>query len=81
MMKLIHGIVAWFTAASARTPLRSVAARSASSPTMKPGSSSKLSIGRWNVSQKSMKRVIFSDAVSSIAPPFMFGLFDITPTG
>src|SRR6266540_814570 len=63
-----QGLVAWYTAASARTPRRIVPCFSAATPTRKPGLSTKFTFGRRNVSQRSTKRVILSAAAASIAP-------------
>ncbi len=51
-----HGTVDCTTANMASVPKRIVAAFSASLPIMKPGSSTKLSTGRWKASQRSTKR-------------------------
>ena len=57
---------AWWTAASARAPWRMVAARSPSTPTMKPGWSTRCTTGRWKVSARSTKRV---DLVAGVGRP------------
>ena len=47
---------------------------------MKPGSSTRLRIGRWNVSQNSTKRRNFCAPAASIAPPMCRQSFATTPT-
>ena len=80
-MKRIHGTVACFTAAIARMPWRSVPACSAATPTMYPGSSSKLTSGTWKLSHRSTKRISLFAASTSIAPPSQLALLHTTPAG
>ena len=56
------------TAMMASVPCRIVPARSASRPIMNPGSSTKLTTGRWNWSQSSAKRRTFCAPSAVIAP-------------
>ena len=81
MITAQNGTVAWYTAASARTPLRMVLARSASVPMRKPGWSTRCTTGRWNVSHRSTKRVTFSDASAVQPAPYTYGSLASTPTG
>ncbi len=64
-----QGTVDSTTATIASTPYRIVAAASDSNPIMNPGSSTKLTIGRWNVSQRFTKRRTFWAPSAPIEPP------------
>ena len=68
-------------ASTAAVPKRIVPAFSASVPSMKPGSSTRLTIGRWNVSQSSMKRRVFWEPAAVIAPARCQQSLASTPTG
>ena len=48
---------------------------------MKPGSSANDTSGRWNVSQSWIRRITFSPAATSVAPPRCSGSLAMTPTG
>ena len=57
---LAHGTRLCNTAEMADVPWRMVPACSLSGPIIKPGSSTKLTIGRWKLLQKSTKRRVFA---------------------
>ena len=64
-----------------REKWRTVAVRSASGPTMKPGVSQRNSSGSAKPSQSCMKRAALSAPSASIAPPRWRGSLAITPNG
>jgi hypothetical protein len=78
---VIQGILLCWVAQTIFAPARTIPCLCASRPTMKPGSSAKQTIGRWNVLQSWMKRMTFVPAATSIEPPRYIGLLIITPTG
>ena len=64
-----------------RAPWRVGPASAAGAPTRTRGWSRKGTVGGWRGSPRSMKRVIFSAASASIAPPLVIGSLAITLTG
>ena len=48
---------------------------------MKPGSSAKLTSGKWKTSQSCMRRITLLPPATSVEPPWKRGSFAITPTG
>ena len=65
---LHHGTRLVTTAAMASTPYRIVPDFSEADPIMKPGSSTRLTIGKWKVSQNSTKRRTFWAPSASMDP-------------
>ena len=82
MITVKIGTVAWAEAIIHSPPLRMVPVISCSSPTAKPGLSTRLRIGRWKRSQTSMWRRSLSQPSAVSAPPFTCRLSEaMTPIG
>ena len=82
MMTVNTGTVICANAIIHVPPRRIVPAISCSSPTAKPGLSTRLRTGMWNRSQRSRWRVSLSQPSAVSAPPLTCRLSDaITPTG
>ena len=77
----IQGTSLWSTANMAAIPWRMVAARSASGPIAKPGSSTRLTTGSRKASHSSTKRRIFCAASADMQPPRKWQSFATRPTG
>ena len=76
------GTWAWAMATIHSPPLRIVPACSCSRPTVKPGLSMRLRIGRWNRSHTSTWRISLSQPSAVSAPPLTWRLSEaMTPTG
>ena len=76
-----YGVRLRVSVVTMRAPARTMPSSSCGLPTEKPGSSAKYTSGRWNVSQSSIRRMVFSPAAMSMEPPLNFGWLAITPTG
>ena len=66
-------------ASSARAPRRICAPRSAAEPSMKPGMSRKITMGRLNASHSITKWAYLSAAGPSIAPAMTIGSLPMMP--